>query len=847
VDSARQTTEESFASRPSWWKRGWFFGLLLATGTILAYHPAWHGGPIWDDESHVVHNRLLFEPGGLKRIWFSREAPQYYPLVFTTFRLERALWGLNLTGYHFVNLLLHAGSALLVWQLLRQLRVPGARLAAAVFALHPVNVESVAWITERKNTLSMFFFLLSLLWYLRFDRQKSEVGGQSPESVNTRPSTLDPRLCYGISLFAFVLALLSKTAVAPLPLVLLLMAWWRRGRIERRDVWRTVPFFTAAMALIPLTVAFEHQAGAQIVRNDAFWSRLAGAGWGFWFYCYKALLPLNLSFVYPRWRIDPANMLSYLPGLLALLAFGVCWRYRQGWGKAGLFGLSYFLVMLLPALGFVNIYFMRYSLVSDHWQYFAILGPIAVAVAALTWALGVLGKRRPFLRPVVCGALLLALAVLTWRQSANYTNMETLWRTTLTRNPNALLALNNLGLAVLEKGQVDEAMAYFRKALEVDAGFVDAHNSLGLVLLQEGHVQEAIAHFQEAVRLRPDFAVAHNNLGNALRQDGQLDAAVNHFQQSLEIDPRFALACYNLGNGFLQQGQLDEAIAYFQKALQMQPGYPEAHYNLGIALFRKGRTDEAIAHLQAAVALRPNFADAHNNLANLLLQEGKVDEAIAHYQTALETMPASAPAHSNLGEALLQKGRVDEAIVHFQAATQLLPDSAEAQNTLANALIRGGRVDEAQTHLLKALELRPDFAQAHNNLGLVLLRAGQTDQAITHFQQALAAQSNNAPAHSHLGQVLLQKGRVQEAIDHYRAALALEPADASTLNNLAWVLATRPEASPRDGAEAVELAQQANRLSEGANASMLGTLAAAYAAVGRFAEAGFQRPGKPRN
>jgi tetratricopeptide (TPR) repeat protein len=681
--------------------KSWCLGLLLVAGILFAYQPAWHGGFIWDDESHVVHNPHLYEPDGLKRIWFSLEAPQYYPLVFTTFRLERALWGLNPTGYHFVNLLLHTASALLVWQLLRRLNVRGAWLAAAVFALHPVNVESVAWITERKNTLSMFFFLLSLLWYLRFDRQTSAVEGQGEATSNAQPSMLGPRLCYGLALFAFVLALLSKTAVAPLPVVFLLLAWWRRGRVEGWDVWRTIPFFMAALALIPLTVLFEHQAGSEIVRSDPFLSRLAGAGWAFWFYLYKTVLPLNLIFVYPRWRIDPANMLSYVPGLLVVLGFVVCWRNRQGWGKAGLFGLGYFLVMLSPTLGFVNIYFMRYTLVSDHWLYFAIIGPIALAVAALTRALGLLGSREIFLRPVVGRALLLTLAVLTWRQSANYTDMETLWRTTIAQNPTCWMAHHNLGVLLNDRGLVDEGLAHFQKALES----------------------------------QPDFAESHIGVANVLRGKGQLDESLIHARQALE--------------------------------------------------------------------LRPDLVESHTALA----------------------------------AALLRKGAVDEAIFHLQWAAQMRPGSADIQNALGNAFIQEGRVAEARTHFQRALQLRPNFTEAHNNLGLVLLQAGQLEEATIHFQQALTFQPTNAPAHSHLGQVLLQEGHVHEAIDHYQAALAIQPDDAYTLNNLAWVLATYPEASARDGTRAVEFAQRADQLSGGNNPSILGTLAAAYAEAGKFAEA----------
>jgi len=672
------------------WQKNWLLGLLIVAATFAAYHPAWHGGFIWDDLTHVEHNPLLSEPDGLKRIWFSLEAPQYYPLVFTSFRLERALWGLDVTGYHFVNLLLHSCSALLLWRLLRRLAVPGAWLAAAVFALHPLNVESVAWITERKNTLSLVFFLSSLLWYLRFDRGTDAL----------RPR-LSARLCYGLSLLTFALALLSKTAVAPLPLVLLLLAWWERGRIAWRDVWRSVPFVLAALVLIPLTVAFEHQAGSEIIRSDGFGARLAGAGWALWFYLYQALLPLNLVFVYPRWHINPANLLAYVPDALVVLGFALGWRYRRSWGRAGLFGLGYFVIMLLPELGFVNIYFMRYTLVSDHWQYFAIIGPIALAVAGLTRALAFVERRWPFLRPLVGSALLLALAALAWRESANYADMETLWRVTIARNP----------------------------------------------------------------------------------------------------------ACWL------------------------------AHHNLGVMLFARGEVAPALAHFQQALATQPAFAESQVGLARVLRDRGELDESILHARKALALRPDLVEAQTELAAALLQKGDVNEAILHFQQAALMRPGSADIQNALANALAQATRVAEAGVHFQRALQLRPNFPEAHNNLGLVLLQAGQWDDAIAHFQQAVSLQPTNAPAHSHLGQALLQRGQVEEAIAEYQAAMAIQPADAYTLNNLAWVLATYPDAAARDGVRAIELAQRAAALSGSNNASILGTLAAAYAEAGRFPEA----------
>jgi Flp pilus assembly protein TadD len=546
------------------------------------------------------------------------EAPQYYPLVFTSFRLERALWGLHPAGYHFVNLLLHSASALLLWRLLRQLRVPGAWLAAAVFALHPVNVESVAWITERKNMLSLFFFLLSLLWYLRFERQASAVDGPRSAPANPRFSTLAPQLWYGLSLLAFALALFSKTAVAPLPGVLLLLAWWQRGRVVSRDVWRAVPFLTAALLLIPLTVVFEHQAGSELVRNDSFWSRLAGAGWAFWFYLYKALLPLNLIFIYPRWRIDPTNALSYVPGLLVVLGLGGCWRYRRGWGKAGLFGLGYFLVMLLPALGFVNIYFMRYSLVSDHWQYFAIIGPIALIAAALTAAWGRLGRENRGLGVALGGALLLVLGALTWKQSQIYADEETLWRDTLARNPACSMAHNNLGDALGKQGLIDEAIRQFQEAVRLEPVNTEARVNLGAALGQTGQTDEAIRQFQEAIRLKPDSPEAHNDLGVALDRKGQTDEAIRQYLEALRLKPDNAKAHVNLGAALGKKGQIDEAIRQYQEALRLNPDAAEAHCNLGSALAATGQTDEAIRQFQEVLRLKPNFPGARDSLARAL-------------------------------------------------------------------------------------------------------------------------------------------------------------------------------------------------------------------------------------
>ena len=891
---------EPAASLGCWSGRAWLFGAVLVAATVLAYVPVWRAGFIWDDDTVLLQNAVIQTPAGLARLWSSD-----FPLSTTTLWLEWRLWGANPLGYHLVNVLLHALSAVLLWQVLARLRLPGAWLAAAIFAVHPVNVESVAWIAERKNTLCMVFYLLSLLWYVRSDAERPALDlGKGTLNLEPRTSNLEPpanlqlgstpdmahasrvpphesrithhaSLLYALSLLAFALALLSKTAVAPLPVVLLGVAWWRHGRLELRDVWRTVPFFAlgAAMGLVSLWYQTHQAIGASMidVRNESFWMRLAGAGWAVWFYLYKAVLPLNLSFIYPRWRIDASQASAYVPGLLLAAAFVLCWWYRRQWGKPLLLGLGYFVLLLLPILGFVNIYFMRYSLVADHWQYFAIIGPIALAAAGITRALdsleskvqslkfpsprpsplpmgrgGIVGSGivnqslltgRGFLYAACCGVLIVGLGVLSFRQARTYTDLETLWVATLARNPRASIAHNNLGNLLLQKGRLEDAIGHFQTALSIQPKAADVHSNLGGALLGLGQLDEAIAHFQAALKIQPDSAQAHNNLGNALMQQRRLDLAIAQFQQAVDLQADSAGLQYNLGGALLQAGRVDEAIAHLQRALEIQPELADAHMSLGNALLGKGQVNEGIAHLQKAVELQPGLAAAQHNLANALFQQGQVDEAIAHFQKALAIQPGLAAAHNGLGNALLLKGQVDAAIAHFRTATRLQPMLAEAHLNLANALLQSGKVDEAIAQFQTALALQPDQAGAHNNLANALLSKGRVDEAIAHFRRALSLQPNLAEAHNNLANALLQKGRAGEAVTHYEAAMAVLPGNPHLLSNLAWVLATCPQAAVRDGVRAVELAQQAVRLTGGNDASMLGTLAAGYAEAGRFPEA----------
>ena len=772
------------------WARGWLKGLLLVVAVVFAYQPAWHAGFIWDDDVYVTQNPLLSAPDGLKRIWFSLDSPsQYFPLTYTTFRLERPFWGLNPAGYHWINILLHAANALLVWRLLQRLSVPGAWLGAAIFALHPVQVESVAWITERKNVLSLLFFLLALRAWVEF--------------VEVRPKPL--RRFYFLSMFFYALALCSKTTACTLPAALLLILWWQGKPINRSRLAQVVPFLVMGVGMGLVTVWWEryHQGTQGALFSYGLLERILIASHAVWFYLGKLVWPVNLTFSYPHWTLQPAHPLAYGwlaagAGLGAAVFFA-----RQFVGRGPEVAALFFVATLSPLLGFIMLYTFWFSFVADHYQYVASIGPIALAAGGLATALGMWRKEKPFLKPALVGALLLTLAGLTWRQSRMYANLETLWGTTVARNPDSFLA----------------------------------HNNLGNVYFRGGRMDEAIAHYQQALAIQPRYALALNNLGNAFLRTGRIEEAVEQYQKALALQPGDAGTHDNLGNALLKTGQVDEAIAHFRTALALRPDDAETHDYLGNALLKKGQVDEAISQCQQALALQPDKAEFHNNFGNALLEKKQPTEAIQQYQRAIALQPASAEFHHNLGIVLLRQGRVDEALQQFQKAVEIQPDYAKGHEGLGMAFFRKGQVDGAILHFQEVLRIHPDFAEANNNLGAAFLQKEQVPEAITYYQKAVQLEPLNAEFQGNLGYALFLAGEVREAVVHYQKSLEIQPQDAVTCKNLAWILATSPEPSVRSGARAVELAERAVRLSGGSDPIFAGTLAAAYAEAGRFSEA----------
>ncbi len=569
--------------------------------TFILYIPAMQGGFVWDDDSFLTNNPLIKADDGLYRFWFTTEAPDYFPLTSSTLWLEWRVWGMNAFGYHLVNILLHIVSSLLIWLILKRLKIPGAWLAALIFAIHPVNVESVAWITQRKSTLPMAFYLLSIFLYLKFE----ETG---------------LRRTYGLSLGSFLMALLSKTSVVMGPFVLLGCAWWQRGKITIKDLLRSIPFFALSGFLSLVTIWFQYNRsiGDDIVRTDGFLSRLAGAGWAVWFYLYKAIAPLKLSFVYPRWNIDASSFVSFIPGLFLAVLLVLFWWYRKSWGRPFLFGLGYFVVALFPVLGFFNIYFMRYSLVADHWQYQSIIGVIALLVGLGYY---LCAGRQKKTRQAVTIALVIIIGLFslqTWRQGHIYKDQETLFLDTIAKDPGCWMAHYNLGHTAQDQGRLSEALNYYDQAQRIQPDNPDPFNNMGNVLLKQGKVDEAIASFSKALQIKPDFADAHYNLGIALERKGNPHQAIAHFYEALRIRPAFAEVHNNLGNILAIHGRPHQAVVHFYQALRIKPAFADAHYNLGLVLKRLGKLEEAADHFREVLRIRPDYPKARQHLENIL-------------------------------------------------------------------------------------------------------------------------------------------------------------------------------------------------------------------------------------
>ncbi|OQX25210.1 MAG: hypothetical protein BWK80_16775 [Desulfobacteraceae bacterium IS3] len=689
IDNTRNTSLKTFI----------FGSALIFLITFIIYMPAVNGGFIWDDYTLITENLLIKAGDGLYRFWFTTEAPDYFPLTSTTFWLEWRLWGMNPEGYHLLNIFLHIMSAVLIWRVLKLLNIPGAWLAGLIFAVHPVNSESVAWIAERKNTLSMFFYVSSVLLYLKSERRNS-------------------RYLYVFSLVAFLLALLAKTAVVMMPFVLLGCAWWQRKKITRSDIFRSIPFFALSGILSGVTIWFQYNRAiaGDVVRTDSFFSRIAIAGKAVWFYIYKAVVPHELMFVYPRWETDASALTSYIPGLILIGMLMLFWRYRAAWGRPFLFAFGYFVVTLFPVLGFFNIYFMRYSLVSDHWQYVSVIGVIALFSGIGTYLYQSRSKidRQMFI--LVSVMIVTLFSYKTWTQAHIYKDQETLWSDSVAKNPDAVLARIHLGAIRKEQGRPEEAIEQFSQVLKRNPADVEANYNMGIILELQGKFEEAAGYYSKVLKIKPSDADAHNNLGDILKRQGKFEDASKHYSEALKIRPDDSQLHNNAGIALGLLGKTEEAVRHFSEAIRMKPDNAETHFNLGFTHDRQGQMDAAVSAYSDAVRLNPDFEKARYHLGMVLTRKGNIEEAIQQFKESLRINPKNERAHYNLGAALEHQGKIDEAASHFSEAVRLNPDYLKAHHSLGRILEQQGKKDEAMRQYSEVLRIDPNFTEARQNL-----------------------------------------------------------------------------------------------------------------------------------
>lgn len=603
--------------------------VALVLLTVLAYLPVFRAGFIWDDDTTITANAIT-QPGGLYRTWFTTAQPNYWPLTWSGLWLQWQAWGAAPLGYHVVSLLLHLLCALALWRLLLRLRVPGAWLAALGFAVHPVNAETVAWVTQQKTLLSTLFGAVAFLAYVRHDDTGS-------------------RRDYAAALAAFVASLLSKSATVSLPVVLLLAAWWRRGRLARQDWRRTAPFFLLSAAAGLTEIWFQyHRARAADIRTDPLSERALTAANAAWHYLRTVVWPADLCFVTPTPDLGLGNPRAWLVPAAVAIAIVVAWRARRSWGRHALFAMAAYGALLLPILGLLNIYFMRYSWVADHWQYPAIIVPLA-GLAALAMSVA---RRLPARTAALTAAAGLAwLAALTAVQAHVHADAERLWRHTLARNPNAWLA----------------------------------HGNLGALLVVGGRHAEAADHLRRAIALTPDdpiprlmLAVCLSRLGDLAGAHGQLDAV-------LAREPRHAQAWYERGRLQAQAGDFAAARESYQRAAEA-PAYAAPHLALALLARNAGDAVAAGSAVQRALALAPNDPDALHLRGDLAFDAGRYADARRDYETVRARRPAYPRIDNDIGVAAARAGDTRAAAESFRRAVDADPADADARNNLARAL-----------------------------------------------------------------------------------------------------------------------------------------------------------------
>ena len=730
----------------------------------VSYYPALLAGFVWDDVV-LVEEPAVHAWSGLWNIWFSpadmhREV-HYWPIVYTTFWLEHKLWGLDPFGYHLVNVLLYMVNVLLLWRLLRCLAVPGAWAVAAVFAVHPMHVESVAWVMGRKDLLSGLFYMACALCWIRsmdgtggggIDARGSPVPKKPPlpRSFWRRWWPLDslrvPRPgLYLAALALFVAAMLSKSVAVTLPVAFAVLLWWKNGRLTWTDAWRIFPFFLVALCIAVADLSY-YTSGRVFPFEYGFPERVLIAARALWFYAGKLVWPTDLAVVYPLWDIDAGDPLAWGYLVAAGAVAALLWLGRHWLGRAPLAGAAFFALTLSPMLGFVSYMYMSYSFVADRYAYLAGIGVLSVFVGAAAHCAGRLPNAARIGATGVLVAVLAVFGKLTWEQA----------------------------------GIFRDEIAFYNHIISLNPQAPTAHLNLASALLGAGRPAEALAASLIAVERHPGSARAHNSHRASLLTLNRPDAAADRFRRAAELDPGDHKARQIMAQIRSRQGRFAESARWYREVIDIDPESASAHYGLGVALFRLGRYEQAVESLERADSLLPDPlpVGSLHLLAEALLRQQRHEEALERYRGVLEINPENVAAHAGIGYALFHLKRYEEAIDSLARSVSLRPESPAAADrhvVIGQASMELGREEAAAEHYARALALDARNTKALDSLAVLRFRQQRHEEALHLYRAMIDIGEANAQLHANVGAVLYQLGRPEEALRSLERARALDP------------------------------------------------------------------------
>ncbi len=725
--------------RPAFSQRDAYAGAFLVLIVAIFYFPATRAGFVWDDLIITsLHSISSWE--GILQIWldpvsayFQTDVAEnhYWPVVYTTFWVEHKLWGFSPVGYHVVNVLLHIANTALLWRLLVRLSVPGAWFAAAVFAVHPVHTEPAVWVMGRKDLLSALFYLAAVsMWFRHLE---------SPRR----------RLYAAVFLF-FAAAMLSKSIAITLPVALLIILWWKRGRVAREDVIRVLPFFLLAFVVGGADFWFYKSQGLGSF-DYSMVERALLAARSLWFYVGKLIWPVGLAGVYPLWEVRVSDPLGWLCVAATAATLAGLWMLRRRIGRGPLAYFLFFGVTLSPTLGFIDYHHMTYSFVADRYQYLAGIGIIVLFAAGAT---RLARELPPAAGRVVKGIALMTLVVLgllTWNQAGVYKDELTFFNHVILHNPRARGAHYNIGLEFYRQGRVAEAEKYFRRAVEINPRDTKSLYNLGEILRAQGKYEESLGTYLSVIGIKPESSGAFFGMGNALFELGRYSEALSSMRQSLVlgIDPSMVPASHHvMGQALLKMGQNEEAEIQFDLSME------------------------------SSLAINPGGTEAFMNRAEIFRGQKRCEEALGLYLLALDTDPGHASAYAGMGDCLYRMDRYREAISSLERAVSLLPDSPMEPTLyylMGQAAAEADWLEEAGAHYESALRVAPHFTEALKRLADLRFGQERYVQALSLYRVLVGTGSENAKIYSNIGVALLSTGKASEAIQSFERALSLDP------------------------------------------------------------------------